>query len=84
MIAEVPKNPSEVIRISIEEFRGSTFIDLRVYWKNGQGEWKPSKKGIALNAGCIDLVIEALETASKALDHAGTRRAPTYKYKPED
>jgi hypothetical protein len=82
VIAEIQKNPTEIIRVSIEEFRGSTFVDCRVFWKADNGEWRPSKKGIALNAGCIDPVIEALQKASKALDHAGTSRAPTYKYKP--
>ena len=68
LITEVEKNMKERIRISIEEYRGSTFIDLRVYWQDEQGEWRPSKKGIALNDECIDPVIEALQKASKELE----------------
>jgi predicted SpoU family rRNA methylase len=68
LIAEMEKNPKEKIRVSIEEYRGSTFVDLRVYWQDEAGEWKPSRKGIALSDECIDEVIEALRKASKKLE----------------
>jgi hypothetical protein len=67
-IAGIDKNQTEKIFISIEEFRGSRFIDCRVYWKDESGQWKPSKKGIALSDETIDPVIEALQKASKALE----------------
>jgi hypothetical protein len=67
MISEIEKNLKEKIRVSIEEYRNSRFVDCRVYWKDEQGEWRPSKKGIALNCQCIDQVIEALQKASKKL-----------------
>lgn len=50
MIAELEKNQKERIRVSIEEYRGHIFADARVYFQNGAGEWKPTKKGISLNA----------------------------------
>lgn len=67
-IAEVEKNSRERIRISIEEYRGHKFIDCRVHYEDSQGEWKPTKKGIALNADTIDEVIEALQKGSNALE----------------
>lgn len=68
LLCDIEKNMKERIRVSIEEYRGSTFVDLRVYWEDEQGEWRPSKKGIALNGDCIDQVIEALQKASKELE----------------
>jgi hypothetical protein len=68
VIAEIQKNPTEIIRVSIEEFRGSTFVDCRVYWKSGEGEWKPSKKGLAVSRACIDEVIAGLEKGRAILD----------------
>ena len=67
LICDIEKNMKERIRVSIEEYRGSMFIDCRVYWQDEQGEWRPSKKGIALNGDCIDQVIEALQKAKEAL-----------------
>ena len=64
LICEISKNQKEKIRVSIEEFRGATFADVRVFWQDEQGSWKPSRKGISLGGNCINEVIEALQKAS--------------------
>jgi hypothetical protein len=48
LIGEMEKNQSEVIRIKIEEFKGYKFLDIRVYFQDQSGEWKPTKKGVAV------------------------------------
>jgi hypothetical protein len=68
IIAEIEKNQKEIIRVSIEEFRGSRFIDCRVYFEFEDGEWRPTKKGIALSGECLADVIKALEKAGRVLD----------------
>ncbi len=68
LIAEIQKNLKERMRVSIEEYRGRKFIDLRVYFEAEDGEWKPTKKGIALNKESIDAAIKALQEASKKLE----------------
>jgi hypothetical protein len=67
-IAEIEKNSKERIRVSVEEYKGHKFVDCRVYFQDEAGEWRPSKKGIALNADCIDEVIQTLQKASKTLE----------------
>ena len=73
-IAEIEKNQKERIRVSIEEYKGHKFVDLRVYWQDEAGEWRPGKKGIALNPDIIDEVIEALQIASEKLESLLTPR----------
>jgi len=68
LIAEIQKNLKERMRVSIEEYYGHKFIDLRVYFEVENAQWKPTKKGIALNNESIDAVIEALQKASKKLE----------------
>lgn len=67
IIAEISKNQKEKIRVQVTEYKGTSFVDVRVYWENEEDEWLPSKKGISLNKDCIDEVIEALQKGSKAL-----------------
>jgi hypothetical protein len=69
LIAEIGKNASGVIRVSITGFNDHRFIDCRVYYQDDSGEWKPTKKGIALNEGTIDGVIKALEEAKEQMRH---------------
>jgi Transcriptional Coactivator p15 (PC4) len=68
LITEIQKNLKERVRVSIEEYRGHKFIDLRVYFEAQEGDWRPTKKGIALNHECIDSVIQALQDASRNLE----------------
>ena len=67
-IAEVEKNTKERIRIIISEYLGSRFVDCRVYYEDNEGEWKPTKKGIALNMDIINEVIRGLQKASRKLE----------------
>ncbi len=81
-IAEVQKNAKERIRISLTEYHGHQFIDCRVYYEDGEGKWRPTKKGIALNEDTIDEVIEALQKGSAALEDALSPRAEDRKPRP--
>ena len=68
LIAEIEKNSTERIRVAVTEYKGHKFIDCRVYFEDGQGEWRPTKKGIALNGETILEVIEALQKARQTLE----------------
>jgi len=60
-IGEIEKNSKEKIIASISEFKGNTFLDLRVHFEDEKsGEYKPTKKGIAVSAKNIDGVIDLL------------------------
>jgi hypothetical protein len=67
IIAEIEKNAIERIQITINEYKGHKFVDCRVYYEDDQGEWKPTKKGIALNSEIIDEVVSALKKAKPHL-----------------
>ncbi len=67
VIGEVQKNQKEQIKVSIENYKNHTFVDLRVYWQDGD-TWRPSKKGITLNDENIDKVITMLQKAGKVME----------------
>jgi hypothetical protein len=48
VIAQFEKNATEVIRISLTEYRGRKLIDARVYYSDDEGQFRPTKKGISL------------------------------------
>jgi hypothetical protein len=82
LIAEVEKNTKEHIRISIEEFKGHKFIDCRVYYEDSLGKWRPTRKGISLNADIIDEVIETLRKGSAVLEDQLSPRSTDRKARP--
>ena len=49
LIAQFEKNATEVVRVSLTEFRGRKLIDLRVYYTDDEGEYRPTRKGISIS-----------------------------------
>lgn len=48
VIATFPKRPGEEFRISVEEFQGQKRVNIRVWWQDDFGEWRPGKMGLSL------------------------------------
>ncbi|WCL49562.1 transcriptional coactivator p15/PC4 family protein [Leptospira sp. GIMC2001] len=53
----------EVIRVEVSEFKGSTYLNLRVWYTDKDGELKPTQKGIAIPPELYDQVKEAITEA---------------------
>ena len=62
MIGEITKNSKEKILVSINEYKGFRYVDLRVHYEQSNtGEYKPTQKGIALSEKVIPEIIEKLQ-----------------------
>ena len=42
-------NPTQQLVFSISSFKGKNYIDIRNWFQDQTGEWKPTKKGIHLS-----------------------------------
>ena len=56
------KRENEIIRISLREFRGHDYVDIRQYYKSVGDDFLPTKKGITYNPELIDEVIDTLRS----------------------
>ena len=67
ILGEIQKNKQEKLIVSISEYKAHTYIDIRVYYEDKKtGEYKPTKKGVALPPSIIREVMElVLEGAEK-------------------
>jgi hypothetical protein len=70
VIAEIGKNAIERVRVRLTEYAGHRLVDARVYFEGDNGEWVPTKKGLALSAPVAKQVAQAIMEASDALDGA--------------
>ncbi len=59
---DLQKSPTEIIRIEKREFKKREFIDIRTYYEDESGEYKPTKKGVTINPSLIDELVEALNS----------------------
>jgi hypothetical protein len=48
VIAEPEKNPLEKLCVSLREYRGCSFVDIRLHFLGDDDVWQPTKKGITV------------------------------------
>lgn len=66
-IGEFKKNNSEIVRVSVQEYKGAIFLDCRVYFQHDNGKILPTRKGIALTKDSIDPLINLLSEGKEKL-----------------
>lgn len=67
ILAEFEKNSTELVRVVRRKYRGRDLVDVRVYYEDDMGSWKPTKSGIALRLEKWQEFAEAVQTASAKL-----------------
>ncbi len=64
MLATVPRSATEQMQIAIKEFKGRSYLDMRIFYTTDDGQtWLPTKKGVTCSP-------ENLETLRDAIDKA--------------
>jgi len=48
-VAEMEKGWNEKIVFGVSEYKGKTYADIRIYYEDDEGEWKPTKKGVTVS-----------------------------------
>lgn len=74
VVASFKCNPTEEVRAGIKEFKGRRYIDLRIYYMDDQGEWKPTRKGISLATDFMPELknaVQSIESELKKMEKEG-------------
>jgi hypothetical protein len=45
---DINKGKGEIIRVEVGEFKGKKLLNIRVWYTDEAGEYKPTKKGITI------------------------------------
>lgn len=67
----IPKNRTEEIRVTLDEFRGMTLLNVRVWYQADDGEMRPGKQGIALRPESALAVADAIRKLAPADSKGG-------------
>ena len=54
IVGEMEKGWNEKILFSVSEFKGKNYADIRVYYEDDEGEWKPTKKGVTVTLDAFE------------------------------
>ena len=64
-IATIPKNAREEYRVEVQDFKGQRLLNIRVWYDDGTGEYRPGKQGLALRLDRLSDLCSALEKAAE-------------------
>lgn len=67
IIGEIQKTGTDKIIVTVKEFKGKTYIDVRNFFENDEGEMVPTKKGVSLTPENLDELIRLLTEAKAKL-----------------
>lgn len=66
LIATVPRSATEQMQISINEYKGKSYLDMRIYYTTDDGAtWLPTKKGVTCSPDNIETLRDAIDEAMK-------------------
>ncbi|CDC19419.1 MAG: transcriptional coactivator p15/PC4 family protein [Candidatus Gastranaerophilaceae bacterium] len=66
LIATVPRSATEQLQISINEYKGKSYLDMRIYYTTDDGlNWLPTKKGVTVSPENMELLKDAIDEAMK-------------------
>lgn len=71
VIGEFEKNSKEVVRVSLQQYAGNDVLNLRIFYRDSNGDWKPGKDGITIRAAQFPQLAALLSEAGKALKEFG-------------
>ncbi|MDW7967127.1 MAG: transcriptional coactivator p15/PC4 family protein [Thermoanaerobaculum sp.] len=67
VIASFPRNREETMQVSIATFKGKTYVDIRLYFTDPNGQLQPSRKGVTIPPELWDQFRQALREAEAEL-----------------
>ena len=71
LIKTFDKNKSQQVHINLQEYKGHDLVDARIYYKDKEGDYQRTGKGLAMNVGKLPELIEALQLAELEAKAAG-------------
>ncbi len=66
ILATIDRNETEQLQISVSEYKGKSYLNMRIYYTTDEGStWLPTKKGVTFTPEQLDLLSDAIEEAKK-------------------
>jgi hypothetical protein len=67
IIDSFKRNATEEVRATLRTYRGKQYLDVRIYYLDDAGEFKPTKKGINLSVELLGELTRMVDKLAKAI-----------------
>ena len=68
---EVTKNSQETIRFQITEYRGKSYADVRIFYRDSDDTLKPTRKGVTISPSLWPEFVQGIERLGAELAEQG-------------
>jgi len=75
LIKVIDKGPGGRIHVRLSRFRDRDYLDIRNFYETEDGEWKPTRKGIAVPVDLYDELLDALAAAKPRIEERSKGKA---------
>lgn len=65
-VGKIRRTESQQVVVSTQTYGGSEKIDVRVFYKDRDGKWKPTAKGLRIQFGEAEALSRLIEKAENA------------------
>ena len=66
ILATIDRTDTEQLQISISEYKGKSYFNLRIYYTTDEGAtWLPTKKGVTCSPENLETLRDAIDEAMK-------------------
>jgi hypothetical protein len=66
LLATIPRSATEQLQIAINEYKGKSYLDMRIFYTTDDGAtWLPTKKGVTCAPENIEILKDAVAEAMK-------------------
>ena len=67
LVRAIDKGLGSRIYVRLSRFRDRDYLDIRNFYETEDGEWKPTRKGIAVPVELYDELVGAIEAAKEEI-----------------
>ena len=72
LVRVIEKGMSGRIHIRLSKFRDKDYLDIRNFYEGDDGEWLPTRKGVAVPVDLYPELMDALAAAKELIDKRAT------------
>ncbi|TCG03506.1 hypothetical protein BZM27_47950 [Paraburkholderia steynii] len=70
-VLDLQKNARERLRVTHTNFKGKPYVDLRIWYVDGAGDYQPSRSGVSIRPDHLSEVVRALTLAGREVPQGG-------------
>jgi hypothetical protein len=77
IVAEWRRNAREIVRVALDRFNNHETIDVRTWWQDGEGNWRPGRSGLTLSVKHLLALADGLALALAEAQRLGLSEPTT-------